>query len=243
MHKTRELVKSKLLRYPAFMTERTYGQFCGLVRAVELVGERWALLIVRDLLVGPKRFTDLHRGLPRIPTNVLSARLKQLEEAQVLRRRTQSKPARGVVYELTEFGRGLEDVILGLGRWGSALLGDPRPGEIVTADSMTMALRSTFTPGAAGGKRMGLELRIGDVVVHAIIQGAHLDAGPGPLPGADLVIEAGPEIQALMSGELDPGEALRRGAVRVEGDPALLDRFAATFRIPSGPEREPAALV
>jgi DNA-binding HxlR family transcriptional regulator len=224
------------------MSERTYGQFCGLVRAVDLVGERWALLILRDLFVGPKRFTDLHEGLPRIPTNVLSARLKELEEAGVVRRRTRTEPNRGVVYELTDLGRGLEDVVLGLGRWGSTLLGDPRPGEIVTVDSMTMALRSTFAPSVTDAQPWGLEVRIGDVVIHATVDGAALDAGPGSLPGADLVIEGGPEIQALMSGELTPDEALRSGAVRIEGDRDLLDRFVATFRIPPHPAREPAAI-
>jgi DNA-binding HxlR family transcriptional regulator len=223
------------------VAERTYGQFCGLVRAVDLVGERWALLIIRDLLVGPKRFTDLHQGLPRIPTNVLSARLKELEDAGVVRRSTRTEPNRGVVYELTDFGRRLEDVVLRLGRWGSALLGDPRPGEIVTVDSMTMALRSTFAPSASHEERWGLELRIGDVVIHATVDGETLDAGPGSLPAADLVIDGGPEIQALMSGELTPDEALRSGAVRIEGDLDLLDRFVATFPIPPGPMREPAA--
>jgi DNA-binding HxlR family transcriptional regulator len=225
------------------VAERTYGQFCGLVRAVDLVGERWALLLIRDLLVGPKRFTDLHRGLPRIPTNVLTARLKALEEADVVRRRTRTAPDRGVVYELTDFGRGLEDIVLGLGRWGSTLLGTPRPGEIVTVDSMTMALRSTFTPGATHDGPVGFELRIGEVVVHATVDGNSLDAAPGPLPGsADLVIEGGPEIHALMSGDLTPDDALRSGAVLIQGDPDLLDRFVATFRIPRRPVRGTAAL-
>src|SRR5438105_14626994 len=101
---------------------RTYGQFCGLARALELVGERWALLIVRDLLVGPKRFTDLRRGLPRIPTNVLSTRLKELEHNGIVRRRLLPRPASGVVYELTEHGRELEDIVLRLGLWGAATL-------------------------------------------------------------------------------------------------------------------------
>jgi DNA-binding HxlR family transcriptional regulator len=225
------------------MAERTYGQFCGLVRAVDLVAERWALLIIRDLLVGPKRFTDLHRGLPRIPTNVLSTRLRELEDAEVVRRRTRTAPDRGVVYELTDFGRGLEDVVLGLGRWGSTLLGEPRPGEIVTVDSMTMALRSTFTPAPTERGTIGFELRIGDVVVHAAVDGDRLDAGPGPLPDPDLVIEGGPEIQALMSGGLTPDEALETGAVRIEGDPSLLDRFVATFPIRANPARGAAVLV
>src|ERR671936_950820 len=111
---------------------RSYGQFCGLARAVEVVGERWALLIVRDLLVGPKRFTDLRRGLPRIPTNVLAERLRELEYAGVVRRRLLPRPAGSVVYELTPYGQELEEAVLPLGRWGARALGEPRPDEIVT---------------------------------------------------------------------------------------------------------------
>src|SRR5215207_4227883 len=112
------------------MTKRAYGQFCGLARALEIVGERWALLIVRDLIVGPKRFTDLQRGLPRIPTSVLAARLKELEAFGAIRRRVLPRPAGSVVYELTEYGAALEDSVLSLGRWGARALGEPQPGEI-----------------------------------------------------------------------------------------------------------------
>src|SRR5437764_13643685 len=98
---------------------RTYGQFCGLARALELVGERWAMLIVRDLLVGPRRFTDLSRGLPRIPTNILSERLKELEDAGVVHRRVLPRPIGSVVYELTAYGADLEDAVKLLGRWGA----------------------------------------------------------------------------------------------------------------------------
>src|SRR6516225_10062018 len=109
------------------MAKRAYGQFCGFARAVEVVGERWAFLIVRDLLIGPRRFTDLHRGLPGIPTNVLTARLKELEEAGVVRRRVLPRPEGSVVYELTEYGRELEPTVVELGRWGAKTLGDARP--------------------------------------------------------------------------------------------------------------------
>src|SRR5262245_46098758 len=98
-----------------------------------MVGERWALLIVRDLLVGPKRFTDLRRGLPRIPTNVLAARLQELEASGVVQRRVLPRPASGVVYALTDYGSELEGIVLRLGRWGAQSLGERRPGEIVTA--------------------------------------------------------------------------------------------------------------
>src|SRR5260370_40189222 len=94
---------------------RSYGQFCGIARALELVGERWALLIIRDLLVGPRRFTDLHLGLPRIPTNVLSDRLKELEQSGIVRRRGLPRPAASVVFELTPDGNQRETVVVGPG--------------------------------------------------------------------------------------------------------------------------------
>src|SRR2546423_6072869 len=111
----------------ASVTSRRYGQFCGLARALELVGERWALLIVRDLLVGARRFTDLRQGLPRIPTNVLADRLKELEQAGIVRRRVLPRPAASVVYELTAYGSELDEVVLRLGLWGAQSLGEPRP--------------------------------------------------------------------------------------------------------------------
>src|SRR5690242_10753819 len=99
------------------MTKRGYGQYCGLARAIELVGERWALLIIRDLLVGPKRFSDLRRGIPRIPSNILTDRLKELEDAGLVQRRVLPRPASGVVYELTEYGSDLENAVVALSRW------------------------------------------------------------------------------------------------------------------------------
>src|SRR5579864_4500846 len=105
------------------VASRGFGQFCGLARALELVGERWALLIIRDLLVGPRRFTDLRRGLPRIATNVLAERLKELEEGGVVRRRLLPRPAASVVYELTEYGSQLEAAVTQLGLWGARAMG------------------------------------------------------------------------------------------------------------------------
>ena len=212
------------------MAKRAYGQFCGLVRALEVVGERWALLIVRDLLVRPKRYGELREGLPRIPTNVLAARLKELEEAGVVRRRPVPRPAGGVVYELTEYGSELEGAVLQLGRWGAKSLGEPRADEIVTVDSMIMALRTTFRPEAEGGDA-SYELRMGPIVIHARVLGGAVEVGEGALPGADLVVEAGPAIRALMAGEMTPAEAIDSGSVRLTGDPAMLSRFAQSFRI------------
>ena len=213
------------------MSSRAYGQYCGFARALEIVGERWALLIVRDLLVGPKRFTDLQHGLPGIPSNVLTARLKELEAAGVVRRRVLPRPARGVAYELTEYGAELEEIVVGLGRWGAKTMGDPRAEETITVDSLIMALRSTFRSEAARGFRAGYELRAGEIVFHAQIDDGRIDVAAGPLPHPDLVIEAGPAIKLLMSREITPAQALAGGLVRIEGDPKLLDRFVEIFRI------------
>jgi DNA-binding HxlR family transcriptional regulator len=222
------------------MTSRTYGQFCGVAHATELVGERWALLVIRDLIPGPKRFTDLRNGLPRIPTNILSARLKELEGSGVIQRRLLPRPQGSVVYELTDYGRELEDVVLRLGLWGARSLGRPRPDDVVTADSLIMALRTTYVRGAAGGLHVGYELRVGDVVVHARIDDGALEVARGPLPDPDLVIETGAELRALLAREIGPGEAVAGGHVRLTGDPALLERFVEVFRIPPAPSAVPA---
>jgi DNA-binding HxlR family transcriptional regulator len=214
---------------------RTYGQFCGLAHALELVGERWALLVVRDLIPGPKRFTDLRRGLPRIPTNILSTRLKELEASGVVRRRLLPRPQGSVVYELTGYGRELEDVVLRLGLWGARSLTSPRADDILTVDSMLVALRATFQCEAARGLSVGYELRLGPVVVHARIDDGTLQVDEGPLPGADLVIQTGPEIRALLAGELGPAEAVEAGSVQLTGDPGLLARFVELFHIPPLP--------
>jgi DNA-binding HxlR family transcriptional regulator len=217
---------------------RTYGQYCGFARALEVVGERWALLVIRDLTVGPRRFTDLLRQLPGIPTNILAARLKELELDGVVRRRVLPRPAASVVYELTEYGAELEDVVFRLGRWGAKALGQPRPGEIVTAESLVVALRATFRPEHAPDLRASFELRLGGIVVHARVQAGALETGIGPLAQADLVIETELALRGLMAGELTPDEAVASGAVRLTGNRGLLAAFVEVFHI----EPAPAAL-
>ncbi|GIG66812.1 winged helix-turn-helix transcriptional regulator [Phytomonospora endophytica] len=217
------------------MAKRAYGQFCGLAHALELVGERWALLIVRDLLVGPRRFSDLRRGLPKIPTNILSARLKELEANGIATRRVLPRPASAVVYELTEYGAELEPVVLTLGRWGARSMLHPGPEDIVTTDSMIVALRSTFRPELAAGPPLSFVVHLGPVTIHAKIAEGELDAGAGPLDDPDLTIVTGPVLRDIMAGAVAPAEAVDGGMVQLTGDPALLDRFAALFAIPPAP--------
>src|SRR5262245_29566046 len=166
------------------MKTRRYGKYCGLAHALELVGERWALVLVSDLIRGPKRFTELQRGQPRIPSNVLSARLKELEETGIIRRNVLPRPARGIGYELTDYGRELEDVVLRLGLWGAKTMPEARPDDAVTADTLLLALRSTFQHEAARDLRAGYELRLGEIVVHARVDDGELEVDEGPLSDA-----------------------------------------------------------
>ncbi|MFW2236949.1 winged helix-turn-helix transcriptional regulator [Rhodococcus opacus] len=214
------------------MARQTYGQYCGLAHALDIVGQRWALLIVRDLLVGPRRYTDLKQGLPGIPSNILSARLKELEDADVIARRALPRPSNAVVYELTDYGNALEDVVKSLGRWGARTLGEPDPDDAVTVDSMVMALRSTFHPDAARDVTLTYELRLGPIVLSARIDRGALEVVESAADQPDLVIETGPAVKALMAREITPEDAIAVGSVSVTGDPALLATFADVFSIP-----------
>ena len=222
------------------MAARSYGQYCGITTAVELVTERWALLIIRDLLVGPRRYTDLKQGLPKIPTNILSARLKELQEGGVVRR--VALPRCGLLYELTEYGQQLEPIVLALGRWGFQAMGDPAEDDIVTADSLTMALRTAFRPEFASDP-LDFQIQVGDVELRAQVSEGGLRivqvAPPAPPVGgalpageAELRFASGPDIRHLIAGTVTAAEAVERGVVTIlRGDLPLLERFAELFRI------------
>ncbi|MBO3100609.1 winged helix-turn-helix transcriptional regulator [Cellulomonas fengjieae] len=211
------------------MAARDYGQYCGITQALELVGERWALLIVRDLLVGPRRYGELAAGLPRIPSNILAARLKELQEAGVIRRAPRS---RVIVYELTPYGRELEPVVLALGAWGFKALGEPRDEQIITPAAMTMTLRTAFRPEVAADlPPTAYAAHVGGDGLVIQVDGDTLDVTRGDAP-VDLAFAAGPVILRLISGELAPERAIATGAVEVlHGRGDLLDRFASTFHL------------
>ncbi|GAA2381880.1 winged helix-turn-helix transcriptional regulator [Nonomuraea africana] len=199
---------------------RSYQDPCGVARALDLVGERWALLVVRELMLGPKRFTDLHRDLPGSSQNVLSQRLRELEEAGVVRRRTLAPPVAVRVYELTEWGRGLEPVLLHLGRWGSQ-------APITTANqvgvtSLVLALRAMYVPGFEGS----LELHVGEQVfrVTASVEVLEVTRGTAERPQAVLKGEPGALASVFFQGR-ELGAAIAAGELEVEGDPAAVSRL------------------
>ncbi|MFZ1926761.1 MAG: helix-turn-helix domain-containing protein [Solirubrobacteraceae bacterium] len=222
------------------MAARSYGQYCGVTAAVELVTERWALLIIRDLLVGPRRYTDLKRGLPKIPTNILSARLKELQESAVIRRVPLASC--GLVYELTEYGRELEPIVLALGRWGFRSMGEPRDDDVVTADSLTMALRTAFKPEIASVSLdfhvqvEAVELRAqasdGELKVVQIAPPTQPVGGSLPSGEPELRFATGPGIRRLIAGTLTPAQAVKQDVVTIlQGNLKMLERFTELFRI------------
>lgn len=208
---------------------RTYGDLCGIARALDVVGERWALLVVRELLLGPKRFTDLRRGLPQIGPDVLAQRLRELEHAGVLRRRTLAPPAGSRVYELTERGQELEPVLLALGTWGSAAPvppGNPQLG----ADSTMIALRTLFDVHAARDLDATFELRLGDQVFRARVAAGELELERGEAPGAEATITADPmTLGGVMWQRVGLAEAEHAGAMTIEGNRPAAKRFLGLF--------------
>ncbi|MDR5701225.1 winged helix-turn-helix transcriptional regulator [Agromyces aerolatus] len=219
---------------------RGFGQYSGVARAVERVGERWALLIVRDLLAGARRYSDLKAGLPRIPTNILSDRLKELQEAGVIRR----VPTVRGGYELTALGRGLEPVVLALERWGWSALGEPAEGEVLTADALAVALRAAFQADVSRTlPSTEYVLHVADVSISAVVADGALDVvaiGPGALPQPRRRLAAPPPADVLelavdVAG-FRPllGDGPRSATVLAGGD-ELLERFLRTFRITPDP--------
>jgi DNA-binding HxlR family transcriptional regulator len=214
---------------------RKYGQGCGTAYALDLVGDRWALLVVRELVLGPKRFTDLRDGLPGIGPNVLSQRLKELEEVGVLGRRVLPPPAGSTVYELTEWGAELEDVIVRLGRWGARSPEMPSGAE-TRPEWLVLGLRALFDPDTEPVPAL-YELRFGDEVFWARVDDGSLRVGRGETtePDAVLTVADLESVTKLMRGELKPAAVLRSGAVNVDGDRAAFDRFLSLFRFPPSP--------
>ena len=202
---------------------RTYDDPCGLARALNVVGERWSLLIVRELLLGPKRFTDLRRGLPSASQSVLTQRLGELEQAGVLRRRDLGPPVSGRVYELTGWGRDLDQALVALSAWGSrAPL--PAPGPELSVDALALALRTTYD-GAAGD--VTCELRVDGDVLTVTVAGGRLEISRGPAkdPAVVLTGDAATVRSVIFMGRpLDD--------LVVSGDPEALRRLGRHFPRP-----------
>ena len=211
---------------------RSYGEACTVAHALDLVGERWALLVVRDLLLGPKRFTDLERGMPRVNARILTQRLRELEAAGVVQRRWLGTPADATVYELTEWGADLEAVIMHLGRWGRRSPLQDADAD-VGVDAVVLALRFSFDPAAARDLSASYALRFEYDQLAVYVANGTLRLVREVPSDPDAVIDTDPHtLAALLTKRLTMPEALTSHRLIVTGDkPAVARLLAASTRV------------
>ena len=216
-------------------TNRRYGDGCAIATALDYVGERWALLVVRELLLGPKRFTDLQDGLPGAGAKVLVQRLRELEIAGVVRRRTLPPPAGSQVYELTEWGAGLDAVVVELGRWGAQA---PEPSDDpVSADSAMIRLRTLFVPQPQQPQpwTATYEVRLGrDRFTTRVTDGRLVDMSRGePHDRPDTIVETDPDtLSRILGVDRSLTKAVKDGRLTITGDERLGRRLFDAVRLP-----------
>lgn len=224
------------------VSKRTYDDGCGIAHAMNLIGDRWAILIARDLLLGPKRFTDLQAGLRGVGANVLARRLRDLEQTGVVRRRTLPPPAGSRVYELTEWAAGLQSILAGLARWGAA---SPlvRPTGEVGADSLMLGLRSFFDPAKMPDGTATYDIAVGNDRFTVHLADRRLDISRGQPHRADVTVQTDPKTLAALLGKTQRvSDAITHGRLHIVGNTALLEELldATTLPVPNALERAPA---
>jgi DNA-binding HxlR family transcriptional regulator len=207
---------------------RSYEQYCAVAKALDVIGERWTLLILRDLVhLGPRRYTDLLEALPGIGTNLLAGRLRLLVEAGVVQRRRLPPPAATVVYELTEMGRGLEPAVIAIGRWGGQFMAEREDCDVFFATGHISGMRAVFDPRRAADLSIDAELRVGGEPLSVSIHDGVLDARQGPAQDPDLVVEMAldPSIDVMLR-RVTPGDAITNGDAKIiAGDEAAFRRL------------------
>jgi DNA-binding HxlR family transcriptional regulator len=216
---------------------RRYGQYCPVARSLDVLGERWTLLVVRNLMMGPQRYTDLREELPGLATDLLTARLRTLEDAGYVRRRRLPRPASSTVYELTDAGQRLARVVLELARLGLAHLGTPSPDENISSEAVVLSLRASFRPEVAGEADQSYQLDLdGERFVVRVRPGwAETTRGQAPDPQITLTTTARTFAQ-LVSRAIDAKSAVTEGKLQIDGPRRSLDRFLAIFSYPGSRE-------
>lgn len=220
-------------RLRAMSPRRSYDQYCSAARALDTVGDRWTLLIVRELLAGPRRYTDLHADLPGVSTDVLASRLKDMERDGLTTRRKLPPPGAAYVYELTLRGRELLPVLQALGKWGEGELGERRPTDALRAHWFALPLLRGLEGAGVQGEGFDGEGLVGEGLVEVRLQegdfhlfvgvegGPVYGHGPAPVePDARLVLDMD-TCTAVAQGELTVFDAVRAGRIGVSGDGAL----------------------
>jgi DNA-binding HxlR family transcriptional regulator len=212
-------------------TPRSYDDPCGIARALDCVGERWALLVVRELVLGPKRFTDLRAGLPSASPNVLSQRLRELEACHVLNRRVLPQPSGATVYELTARGRELESVLQSLARWGSRAV--MTSTQELSANALLIALQTTFDARASPTVKLRVQLRLGANVFQLLVDRRRFTIERGQdKPFDAAIITDAACLRRVVFGQQRLPQALRVGELSLEGDEEAAAQFLQMFARP-----------
>jgi DNA-binding HxlR family transcriptional regulator/putative sterol carrier protein len=216
------------------VTRRGYNQFCATARSLDLLGERWTLLIIRELLSGPKRFSDLQRNLPGLGAALLSSRLRYMESEGLVRRSQLPAPTRAPAYELTTAGRELKAVVMALAKWGMRWALDERGDDDAFEPGWAvLGLEAIFEPAQAEGVDAVFEFRVDDETLHARIEDGVIDGRYGPAERPEVVIKATADAFArLASGELRLVDAIREGTATVTGGRASISKLGRLFKWP-----------
>lgn len=221
--------------------KRAYGQFCPVARALDLVGDRWTLLIARDLILGPQRYTDLRKGLPGIATDLLAARLRALEAAGFVRRHELPPPAPATVYELTAQGWSLARVVEALGRFGLPYVGDLTPDETGPLERLVLALIPSFSAEAVPGLEEVYELELAGEAFGVTVGAGGVQVSRGAPPEAGLRLRTDPvTLLGLLRGEVSAQEAFAAGKLAAHGPVEALELFITAFAWPAREVLTPA---
>jgi DNA-binding HxlR family transcriptional regulator/putative sterol carrier protein len=212
------------------MGQHGYQQFCALARALDVIGDRWTLLIIRELRPGPRRFTDLVDGLSGISRKLLTDRLRDLEREGIIARRALPPPAARQVYELTDDGRDLATAMVPLMRWGVRRIGERQPGQSFRPRWVSVAMVSLADHEAAKGVRETYQYVVGDGAFHFTIDDGAIDVHDGRAADPSVVVTTDEETWAdVASGETTVDDALAEGTMTIAGDPAAARRLRTIF--------------
>jgi DNA-binding HxlR family transcriptional regulator/putative sterol carrier protein len=212
------------------MAKRSYNQYCAVAHGLDVIGDRWTLLLVRELLLGPRRYGDLLAASPGIGTNLLADRLHMMEAEGLVERVTLPPPAGSTVYQLTEDGAELETVVRAIGRWGGRFMGPRRPGEHLAPGAYFVAIRERFRPERAAGLREAYEFRVNGRVFEVRVEDGTCTTSEGSANRPVAVFTMSAEVlDQLFLGQLTAAQAIADGSVQVTGDPGALARFQDLF--------------
>jgi DNA-binding HxlR family transcriptional regulator len=221
------------------VSRRSYHQYCATARTLDVVGERWTLLLVRELLTGPMRFGDLLANLPGMGTGLLAARLKFLQEEGLVEQTTLPPPARTAAYGLTAAGAELEPVVLALARWGLRwTMTEPTADDVFRPGWAVLGMQAVFDADAAAGVHVVYEFRVDDDVFHARIDDGAIESVHGPAQRPDVVLETGAAAFAeLAAGRAALADLVKSGEAVITGDRQAVRRLRTLFRRPPAADR------